>query len=76
MRRFSVLSFSILLAAALPTSAQKPRARDLGIPFHGTPGPANAITDVAGVAVAGGSVARGEGEGEGEGERGGAAHAA
>ncbi len=51
MRRFSVLSFSILLAAALPTSAQKPRARDLGIPFHGTPGPANAITDVAGVTV-------------------------
>ncbi|MFC5522263.1 P1 family peptidase [Polaromonas jejuensis] len=29
----------------------KPRARDLGIPFDGTPGPLNAITDVAGVAV-------------------------
>jgi len=28
-----------------------PRARDLGIPFAGTPGPLNAITDVAGVTV-------------------------
>jgi len=29
----------------------KPRARDLGIPFEGTPGPFNAISDVAGVTV-------------------------
>jgi L-aminopeptidase/D-esterase-like protein len=29
----------------------KPRARDLGIPFDGTPGPLNAITDVTGVEV-------------------------
>ncbi|MBC2836823.1 P1 family peptidase [Paragemmobacter straminiformis] len=29
----------------------KPRARDLGLPFPGTPGPLNAITDVAGIAV-------------------------
>jgi D-aminopeptidase len=28
-----------------------PRARDLGVPFDGTPGPLNAITDVAGVTV-------------------------
>ena len=27
------------------------RARDLGLPFPGTPGPWNAITDVPGVAV-------------------------
>jgi D-aminopeptidase len=32
-------------------AASQPRARDLGIPFDGTPGPLNAITDVAGVAV-------------------------
>src|SRR5580693_4971880 len=31
--------------------AQQARARDLGIPFDGTPGPLNAITDVAGVLV-------------------------
>jgi D-aminopeptidase len=29
----------------------KPRARDLGVPFDGTPGPLNAITDVKGVEV-------------------------
>lgn len=29
----------------------KPRARDLGIPFEGSPGPLNAITDVAGLEV-------------------------
>jgi len=29
----------------------KPRARDLGVPFEGTPGPLNAITDVKGVEV-------------------------
>ena len=29
----------------------KPRARDLGLPFPGTPGPFNAITDVPGVTV-------------------------
>ncbi|MCB1367088.1 MAG: P1 family peptidase [Rhodobacteraceae bacterium] len=31
--------------------APKPRARDLGLPFPGTPGAFNAITDVAGVQV-------------------------
>ena len=45
-----------LMAAALMMSAHaadthKPRARDLGVPFHGTPGTLNAITDVAGVEV-------------------------
>jgi L-aminopeptidase/D-esterase-like protein len=35
-----------------PSSAQaKPRARDLGVPFDGTPGANNAITDVRGVEV-------------------------
>ncbi|MBI4047898.1 MAG: P1 family peptidase [Devosia nanyangense] len=29
----------------------KPRARELGLPFPGTPGPFNAITDVPGIAV-------------------------
>src|SRR5215831_925279 len=36
-------------AAAAPSS--RARARDLGVPFDGTPGPLNAITDVAGVEV-------------------------
>jgi len=33
------------------TEKKTVRARDLGIPFDGTPGPLNAITDVAGVEV-------------------------
>ncbi|MFM7783325.1 MAG: P1 family peptidase, partial [Gammaproteobacteria bacterium] len=37
------------LAAML--HAAEPRARDLGVPFEGTPGALNAITDVAGVEV-------------------------
>ena len=39
----------------------KRRARDLGIPFDGTPGPFNAITDVAGVTVGQQTLIRGEG---------------
>src|SRR2546426_5916862 len=38
------------------------RARDLGIPFDGIPGPLNAITDVAGVEVGYTTLVRGEGK--------------
>ncbi|HVH83679.1 MAG TPA: P1 family peptidase [Steroidobacteraceae bacterium] len=38
-------------AAAGEGQAARPRARDLGVPFDGTPGPLNAITDVEGVLV-------------------------
>ena len=44
----------VMIALATPANAQDesaPRARDLGIPFDGTPGTNNAITDVAGVTV-------------------------
>lgn len=40
----------ILLLTVLPVRAAE-RARDLGVPLEGTPGPWNAITDVAGVEV-------------------------
>jgi len=40
---------SSLVCAAEGTPG--PRARDLGVPFDGTPGPLNAITDVEGVRV-------------------------
>jgi D-aminopeptidase len=50
MPRHFVLSTLIL--STLAVSAQtKPRARDLGVPFDGTPGANNAITDVKGVEV-------------------------
>jgi L-aminopeptidase/D-esterase-like protein len=41
----------IILLLTVAAHAQKPRARDLGVPFDGTPGRDNAITDVAGVEV-------------------------
>ena len=58
MRRFlhllaivcSVLIFADS-ALAQGMGAAKPRARDLSVPFDGTPGPLNAITDVTGVTV-------------------------
>jgi len=40
----------------------KPRARNLRIPFDGTPGALNAITDVAGVEVGHSTIIRGEGK--------------
>src|SRR5450432_3496556 len=40
-----------LAAGTAGAPSQQPRARDLGIPFDGAPGPLNAITDVAGVTV-------------------------
>jgi D-aminopeptidase len=43
------LVFSLLVTTA--TAQHQPRARDLGVPFDGTPGPFNAITDVKGVEV-------------------------
>jgi D-aminopeptidase len=45
------LCLIVFSALSLPAHADKPRARDLGIPFNGTPGQYNAITDVAGVTV-------------------------
>lgn len=48
--------------AAAATAQDGPRARDLGVPFEGTPGPLNAITDVAGIEVGHHTIIRGEGE--------------
>ena len=39
----SILAFSLALAASAAQGG--PRARDLGVPFDGDPGPLNAITD-------------------------------
>ncbi|MFL5517906.1 MAG: P1 family peptidase, partial [Gemmatimonadales bacterium] len=52
-----------MLAAAGDAAAQgRPeRARDIGIPLDGSPGPLDAITDVAGVAVGQVTIIRGEG---------------
>ncbi len=50
MRITAVLALA-LAAAPAAAPADAPRARDLGVPFDGEPGPLNAITDVRGVTV-------------------------
>ena len=63
MKRFSgTLLFLLGLASTLFAQPAKPRARDLGVPFEGTPGPGNAITDVAGVEVGHSTIISGEGK--------------
>jgi L-aminopeptidase/D-esterase-like protein len=70
MRHFS-FRFAVLLCAsflgvcflsAQDKTPSKPRARDLGVPFDGAPGPLNAITDVSGVAVGHTTIISGEGK--------------
>jgi D-aminopeptidase len=57
-----LLMLSVCLPAATQSPSRKPRARDLGVPFDGTPGPLNAITDVAGVTVGHTTLISGEGK--------------
>jgi len=51
MRNILTLILTMTLALAGGVSQAGPRARDLGVPFDGEPGPLNAITDVVGVTV-------------------------
>jgi L-aminopeptidase/D-esterase-like protein len=68
--RLSALAASLLLVTIVlarepqtsPPSTQHLRARALGIPFDGTPGQFNAITDVAGVEVGYTTLITGEGK--------------
>ncbi len=58
-RRFIVLA---AIFYCFQSYAQKPRARDLGVPFVGETGVFNAITDVQGVEVGYSTIISGEGE--------------
>ena len=60
MKYFLCILFVFFLWAT--SSAQKPRARDIGIPFNGTPGKYNAITDVTGVEVGYSTIISGNGK--------------
>jgi len=77
IRSTSSLPLLLLLSLWLDVDAREPqqsppksgvkthvsvRARDLGVPFDGTPGQFNAITDVAGVEVGYTTISRGEGK--------------
>jgi D-aminopeptidase len=47
----TLVGFTWSAGSTAMLAPQKPRARDLGVPFDGSPGSLNAITDVAGVEV-------------------------
>jgi len=54
MRAWLGLPTVLIVSTVLVTAgraAPVERARDIGVPFEGTPGPLNAITDVPGVEV-------------------------
>jgi D-aminopeptidase len=61
MRRPGSLLLVLFVVAVASVSA-RPRARELGVPFDGTPGPLNAITDVAGIEVGHVTLISGEGK--------------
>src|SRR5213076_3578590 len=58
---WSLAISSLALAQNNSPTKPKPRARDLGVPFDGPPGPLNAITDVSGVTVGHTTLIFGEG---------------
>ena len=58
----SLVGVALALTTTLGSAQSRPRARDLGVPFEGTPGTFNAITDVPGVHVGHTTLIRGEGE--------------
>jgi D-aminopeptidase len=66
--RYRSVPFLICLIVPLPfashaqNTTKKERARDLGVPFDGTPGKFNAITDVPGVLVGHTTLISGEGK--------------
>src|SRR5438552_2950984 len=69
MRNRSRLSFLAVFLFLVPfvsfaqrEAPRKPRARELGVPFDGTPGKFNAITDVSGVLVGHATLVSGEGK--------------
>jgi L-aminopeptidase/D-esterase-like protein len=57
-----VLKSLFILLICSQAFAQKPRARDLGVPFNGTTGQWNAITDVQGIEVGYSTIILGSGE--------------
>ncbi len=55
-------AFTAVALLQLASAQSKPRARDLGVPFDGSPGALNAITDVKGVEIGHTTLISGEGK--------------
>lgn len=63
MKIYAVTILLVLVGSVTNASAQSAqRARDLGVPFEGTPGPLNSITDIKGVEVGYRTLISGEGK--------------
>ena len=62
MHTKTLLCLLLLTISSFVFAETKPRARDLGVPFEGTPGELNAITDVKGVEVGHTTLISGEGK--------------
>ena len=60
MKKIAAIILIIFIQSSI--SAQKPRARDIGIPFDGVTGKYNAITDVKGVEVGYSTIISGNGK--------------
>ncbi len=64
MARFCMIigvGIMLMLSSHIVSGQNRPRARDLGVPFEGSAGPLNAITDVKGVEVGHTTLISGEG---------------
>jgi D-aminopeptidase len=59
--RVAVIACLAVTVAGAQAPQPRPRGRALGIPFPGKPGPNNAITDVAGIAVGHTTIIQGDG---------------
>jgi D-aminopeptidase len=57
-----ITTLFIVIFISVQSYAQKPRARDLGVPFEGNTGAFNAITDVKGVEVGYSTIISGDGK--------------
>lgn len=65
LRLMFLISLGAVSISSSGTEARaqaKPRARELGVPFDGTPGPLNAITDISGIEVGQVTLISGEGK--------------
>ena len=61
-KKTNIFILLIIASICFQSFGQKPRARDLGVPFFGEPGKLNSITDVKGVEVGYSTIITGEGE--------------
>lgn len=62
LSRAALILLALFTISSTTYAQSESRARDLGVPFVGTTGPDNAITDVAGISVGHTTLIRGEGK--------------